>query len=256
MASSSTTMRSTCPSSWRRRSTICKACASTRRSASSTSSRRCLPSPASRSKARVHGRSLLPLMFGSASGGGRVRLRRVDGARSSVRMERAPLAAFAALQVHRRAAAGALRPRSPILEKRRTSSRSRRRSRRDGPRARSTHRRDEPRCARVWSRPTSIKETLERLASLGYVGTIGVRPSDRRRVEGSWRIRKTSSTSSSAVQRAGELMVRGEHAQAATGAGIGGIAGAGDAAGTPDAGILLLGAGPDEGGQSSLRRRC
>ncbi len=66
----------------------------------------------------------------------------------------------------------------------------------DGPRARSAHRGDEPRCARAGAANLD-KETLERLAALGYVGDIRVRQAATGRLEGRWPIRKTSSTSSS-----------------------------------------------------------
>ncbi len=66
-----------------------------------------------------------------------------------------------------------------------------------------------------WRRPTSIKETLERLASLGYVATSASASGRRPRRSGPLADPKDKLDVFIAVQRAGELMSRDEHAEAA-----------------------------------------
>ena len=92
---------------------------------------------------------------------------------------------------------------------------------------------------------------------------VGSRPSDARRVE-PLADPKDKLEVFTAVQRAGELMVNDEYAQAAQALESARRAGAGDAAGAADAGIVLHGAGTDEGRQGpdsttcsrTIRRAC
>ncbi len=98
---SSTTMRSTCPSSWRRPIDDLQGV----RVDSQVSLVDVFPTVLAltgiEARSRVHGRSLLPLMFGAPDAGDIYAYSESMAPGAPIRLERAPLTAIAALQVHR-----------------------------------------------------------------------------------------------------------------------------------------------------------
>ena len=149
MATTSTTMPCTCRSSWRRRSTRLQGV----RVDSQVSLVDVFPTVLALTgievKSRVHGRSLLPLMFRFGSGGGPstpIASRwRPTFSSGGARFTRCVPRATSSSKRRGRSFTTSLR----IQEKRPTSSRSRQRLLRDGPAARATDRRNEPRCSRA-----------------------------------------------------------------------------------------------------------